>query len=808
VLWILLGASVLLAQQIVIARSAGAFTVIACLVVAAAVLHEWRRQRVSPRALAAAAAVVAAGALVAVPWERESIAREAVATPQALLREEGMADHKVRVQGRVAEVAPTYGGGVRIALELESLGDETGALRPASGRISLSIRSTQQLWRTGDRLGVTSRLRRITGFGNFGEFDWPAYNARRGIVAGAYAWDDRDVARLAADDGLVDAVRRSFSEACARRGGQGAELLEALIIGDRVGIDRSVSESIRDAGLAHYLAISGSHMALIVVVVVAVVRRLALATPAVRAGYDVMRAAAVTAMAALLGYAAISGGGVSVTRSVLMAAATLIAMWRGRPDDGLRALGGSAVLLAFQMPGVGEEAGFQLSFAAVGALIVLARSRAGGPADPASLTASPSHSSAGGPRRAAALRVAREGLAVVLVCWLVTSPLVAQCFHRVSLIAPVANLVAAPVVSTIVVVGLLAVVTLPLGPQPAGWLIDLGSLLGDSLAALAHWTAAIPGAAVATPEPGPLLTACLSATPFLLLAPLPLRRRGLPLLVAAIAACVVTGLHTRYRSDVADLWFASVGQGDGAVVRMPGGRVMVIDGGPPGRGHLVMAPLLRRLWVHRIDWLVASHVQADHSGAFLELLDQFDVGELWLPAGRCDSEAAARLIARAAAAGTVVRRVGAGTDAAPGVRVLAPRDEQGSCDANDRSIVLSFEHAGYRALFTGDIEAAGEAALVSAAGQDALRAHVLKVPHHGSRTSSTPPLVAAVAPSVAVASLGLDNRYGFPAPAVEQRFLAAGALWLRTDRTGGVHVVLRRGGISVDTARDGARPLL
>ncbi|MCA1791781.1 MAG: ComEC/Rec2 family competence protein, partial [Thioalkalivibrio sp.] len=306
---------------------------------------------------------------------------------------------------------------------------DTGG-NPTDGLVSVSLRETSRTWRTGDRLALRSRLRRVSGFGNFGELDWAAYNARRGVFVTAYAWRDEDVTVLAAADGVVDGLRRRFAEACARVGGQGAEILEALVIGDRVGIERPVSDAVRDAGLAHFLAISGSHMALIVVLVVALVRSAAGLSTTLLERYDVLRAAALLAALAVVAYGAVSGGGVSVARSVLMALAAMAALWRGRPGDDLRALGGSAIVLAAIMPGVGEEAGFQLSYLAVLALILHARRRRE-VRQAARLLAE------GRPRGALyrVLDVTLEAVQVALLCWAVTTPVVAQHFNRISVVS-------------------------------------------------------------------------------------------------------------------------------------------------------------------------------------------------------------------------------------------------------------------------------------------------------------------------------------------------------------------------------------
>jgi hypothetical protein len=125
----------------------------------------------------------------------------------------------VALTGRVVDASPTWGEGVRLTVDVEIAREA-----PAEGLVSVSLRQTSHRWRTGDRLALSSRLRRVNGFGNFGELDWAAYNARRGIFVTVYAWRDEDVERLEADDSPVDRVRRRFAKACAKVGGQSARL--------------------------------------------------------------------------------------------------------------------------------------------------------------------------------------------------------------------------------------------------------------------------------------------------------------------------------------------------------------------------------------------------------------------------------------------------------------------------------------------------------------------------------------------------------------------------------------------------------
>jgi competence protein ComEC len=207
-----------------------------------------------------------------------------------------------------------------------------------------------------------------------------------------------------------------------------------------------------------------------------------------------------------------------------------------------------------------------------------------------------------------------------------------------------------------------------------------------------------------------------------------------------------------------------------------------------------------------VDVLVASHVQSDHSGALTEILEEFEVGEVWLPDGPCDNEAAGRILESAKARGVPVRFVSTATSQSlvdtggiAKVEILAPRPREAACNDNDGSLVLAFGFGGRRILFTGDIEANAEA---SVASTGRAQADVLKVAHHGSRTSSTSAFLDAVNPTLAIASLGLDNQFRFPAPDVVARYDERGVRLLRTDRDGAVRLTIDDDGrMAIETYR-------
>jgi beta-lactamase superfamily II metal-dependent hydrolase len=257
-----------------------------------------------------------------------------------------------------------------------------------------------------------------------------------------------------------------------------------------------------------------------------------------------------------------------------------------------------------------------------------------------------------------------------------------------------------------------------------------------------------------------------------------------------------------------------VGQGDALLLTLPGGRRWLVDGGgdPSGRvdvGQLRLLPALRRRGIDRLDRVFATHGDLDHTGGLHAVLDELEVGELWVPRRSGGSSGLRRLTSSAARLGTPVLSVADGdalVESAPTTaRLLHPRPgwvDALSLDAheNNGSIVLLVGLGQVQMLLTGDVEAPAEDLLVQ---QGLPRAAILKVPHHGSRSSSTEGLLAAVDPLVAVAGAGRENHFGFPHASVSARYLRRGVPLLWTGRHGALRTCTDGWTVVVENAPDG-----
>jgi len=255
--------------------------------------------------------------------------------------------------------------------------------------------------------------------------------------------------------------------------------------------------------------------------------------------------------------------------------------------------------------------------------------------------------------------------------------------------------------------------------------------------------------------------------------------------------------------------FLSVGEGDGAVVRFPGSRVMVIDGGGSygdfDTGERIVAAYLWSQKIMRVDYLALSHPDLDHFGGLDFIAMNFAPRAFWTTGVASADVSYARLMDDLARAKIPMVQVGetAPVAAIGGVAISSLNGGTGAARThNNNSMVLRFSFGSASLLFTGDIESGGERAMID--NRADLHATMLKVPHHGSASSSTPAFIAAVHPEAAVISDGYLNYFHFPSDAVVERYVEAGAILMRTDLDGAVMVDAARDRMTVRTFR--ARP--
>lgn len=692
-----------------------------------------------------------------------------------------------------------------ILIRLNWPADAAAARRAAAD--APATRDSAAPCRAGERWRLTVRLRRVLSPQNPGLFDGELRALEDGIAAQGSVRDGPRTAvrpqRIDAFDGrarsAIERLRTTLRDAMAQALADSAApvrgVLIALVIGDQSAIPAASWAQFNRVGIGHLMSISGLHITMLAGMSVWLVRRLwrgrliaLLAAP---------HAAWLGGLCVAFGYSALAGWGLPAQRTCWMLAAAGYALLSGRSRSAVPVLCSAAAIICLCDPWAPMATGLWLSFGAVAA-IIWHGSRLSPHSPPEPTLSVPASAGITAPTGWHERHVARllPWLAAAgrtqLAATLAMLPLGVLFFSSVSLVGPLANALAIPLVSGLVTPLALAGGFMALGwPVAGGWLLRAAAWLTDGLLALMNWGDGLAWAALAIPAPtfAAAELAVLACT--LLLAPWPVPGRAwagaglLPLLLGPVSAPAPD-----------ELWVTAldVGQGMAVLVETAQGRLMY-DAGPAygddnDAGARVLLPYLRARGIDRLQALVVSHRDTDHSGGALSLLGQMPVD--WL----ASSLVPGHPVVQAAPRHHTCRRGEEWRWGAVLFQWLHPGDADDSArraSSNSRSCVLRISSPAGVVLLSGDIEAAQEKALIGQAGGTDLRADVLLAPHHGSATSSSPAFLRAVAPTWAVFQVGYRNRFKHPAPKVLQRYEQAGIGVLRTDHDGAISLRLQPG---------------
>lgn len=642
--------------------------------------------------------------------------------------------------------------------------------------------------RRGDRVRGAARLAPPYLFENPGQIPGWVRIARAGTALGGRAHEIAILARGSGPAAWIDRFRAHVRARIVASYHPGAAALgRALVLGES-DLDPDVAETFRETGLSHILAVSGTHLVVAVLGVAELVRRLLLLLPLARR-LDVGRLSSLLAVPLAWLYADFAGGSGSVVRAAAMLSALLLARVVARKPDPTRAFALALALGLLLDPVVAADVSFALSSAATWGLMAL-KSPLG---RLLGAEARPDH----GIVRRAWSKLA-DPCATTLGATLACAPISTLLSGRVSLVGVVANVFAAPLGETLALPFALAHALL--APIPAlergAARVASGALRG--VLAIARLAESLPLTVRLPPPTGWHLALLIVGAIWIMSR----RRRfaaGLlrvTLLGLALIACELGVQRGAKPRGVVRVTALDVGQGDAILIDLPDGSAMLIDaGGLPGQtfdvGARVVAPALAARRRRRLDFVVLTHPHPDHYGGLAGTLASVDeVGEIWEngaagtpPRGEIGAAIAlgqakgARLVRPAELCGAP-REVGGAT-----IEVLAPCPAlDPSLEANDGSFVIRVRYGRRAALLVGDAEREAELRLLDS-GAD-LRADLLKVGHHGSRTSSSEELIAAVRPTRALISCGVRNRFGHPHPETLQTLVAAGIEVARTDKGG------------------------
>jgi len=712
--------------------------------------------------------------------------------------------------GRI--VAPVRQGMDRLVLIVKL--DKSSELSPQPKFIQLTWRHPDRMLLQGDRIGVKAALHGPSGLSNPGGFDYASYLERKGIDAVTTVNGARAIELL--ESGRNDLWWMVWNQFDRWRGSIRASAIQNLsqpalglflgiIVGEQGFLDQDLRDRFMVTGTVHLLSISGSHIGLIGVMVFISVRQLILLLPnewllGVSRRITACRLAAGLTVFPVAAYTVLAGAEVATVRSFVMVLVALLAKWLGHEQRIFHTLSVAAMAILIHDPQVMFDISFQLSFMSVAAIAWwLALSRVSG-----------KHEESDSPiLYAPVVQWATNLVAMSAVVTVATFPLVAFYFNQLPWLGLLTNIVAIPIMGTILVpLGLVSavgqIVTGANSLAFAGTLQWVMDCFVQGLTAMAstpggEWHVAAPSLAAMVVFYGCVVTAWSDA--------LKRHMRWWPVVGSVIIlAWWVWSPRSFTDGDRFRVTFLDVAQGDSAVVELPDGQVVLIDGGSAferfDMGRSVVAPFLWSRGIRTIDHVIATHPQLDHVGGLAWILQHFSVRHFWGNGDQRDEPFHERLRQALALRGLTEHVVREGREVlssdACRLLVLNPTGDGHSVESaisrrrgghilNNRSVVTELSCGKHHFLFTGDVEEETLRRLRLHVRDEPIE--VVKVPHHGAGSSLDVEWLRAVRPQVAVISVGRHNPYGHPATAVLEAYAGQGVRTYRTDNDGAIWVI-------------------
>lgn len=758
-----------------------------------------------PGRLSALIFFFALGYLCLIPWQ---IVPE---RPDHLCQYTREAEKSWEITGRIA-TAPTRES-YRIKFLLSDLSiskpNTNEAGKSVRGNLRMTVYGPKQDLRRHDYIRFKSCIRPLHNFNNPGGFDYKSFMAYQNVWASAYASGNRleieQPGQASPPVAALDRMRQAVSQLIeASVAGDKQTILSALVLGNREALSPELKTAFNRAGVSHVLAISGLHIGIIAAFAFSVFKRMFMLWPPILYRGLTRKFAALLAVLPVFIYGLLAGMSPSTQRAVIMVSVFLLSFLIEREHDLPNTLAVAAMIILIIYPPALFSISFQLSFMAVLAIITG--------------ISSTRHWQAGFQNHRLMAPVL-SFMMVSLFAILGTTPLTMHYFNQAAFFGLFTNLLIIPIIGFFVVpLSLFSVLVLfplyaplaALGLKAAGFGIQLGLAI---IYPFGDW----PFSAAKTITPSVLELVCIYILLFGFLyllgrAERPQLSRGalkqpVAFIIAAafivLAADIAFWCHDRFWKDEFSATIVDVGQGSAALLELPAGYRMLVDGGGFTSnaafdvGKNVLAPLLWDRKIRTIDTVVLSHPDADHLNGLIYILNHFHVERVISTHQKSDSQGYEAFLAAIRKHKIKHLRL----DQIPrrfhinGVRfdILhpPPADLRGSfqTDSNNQSIVLKAAYNGQALLLPGDIMKSAEKRLLTSAG-DNLRASVLVAPHHGSKTSSTKGFLDAVNPRATVISAGQKNRFDLPAPSVIKRYRKRGCRVLQTQKNGAVEITL------------------
>lgn len=710
---------------------------------------------------------------------------------------------KVCIEGRVLERVEGKRGTIfSILAKKIVLPDKS---MHVNGKLRLNIASGGSNIGPGDHIRFIAKLKGPRNFGNPGGFDYEQFLADRNIYATAFMSDDRFLARTAMGGGLASAffnLRKEIRNIIDHSSGANSSgILKAISIGDRSGIDEEEMTVFRKTGVAHVLAISGLHMGIIAFFFFAIFKKLLSRSEVLLINNWAIKSAALLTFMPLTAYLFMSGMATSALRAFIMAGAFLFAIIIDREGNTFNTIAMAALVILILWPQALFDIAFQLSFAAVIAIVYIS------------------------PRMEAALlkkddmgkmHVIRKPVSFLVVSAAAiagTSPLTAHYFMEMSLVGIPGNIIAIPLIGFVALpLSMASLMLAPFFPYAASMVLGLAGNVVSFASELLAYLAELPFSSVLLSPPNWIEVALYYLIIWSLLN---YKNKMAMTTILIIPAFFIWPLASEElmgkKRENLYVTFLSVGQGESTLVKFPGGKTMLIDGGGFYKdsfdvGRMVIRPYLLSQGIKKIDYMLMTHPHPDHMSGLMHILKEFELGEVWTsndPATTEKHRAFIKLIRERNIAQRIVS--GKHPDIEIGgviVNFLMPNDNisakgSSNSEVNNRSVVIKMSYGSSSILLAADMEAGAENRLLLS-GRN-IKADVIKVGHHGSMTSSTAEFIKAVSPGYAVFTVGYNNRFKFPRDEIVKRYLDGGAAIYRTDLQGAISFVSDGNDLEVST---------
>jgi competence protein ComEC len=730
---------------------------------------------------------------------------------QPLLPEILIPDYEVLIEGNVVDVPEMGRDNLRFTIdgvELEKV-EIQGKIRLVLSEELLSSTTIGHIL-PGSRIAAVAKLKKPNTYFNPGVY---SYDSRRyGIVASGYV---KRMHVVTGNSGMLTWIHRKRQKIgmiiSKSLSADAAALHNAIIPGLKRGLSQEIRDSFSTTGLAHILSISGTHFGLLALIIFSIIKNIMKHLPGVMLKYITLyitptQLAALFTFPVLIFYLLISGMSIPTVRSFIMVAIFMLALIFGRRGQWLNSLAIAACIILLWRPDALFDLSFALSFLAVffiGHFLesgIFQRT-----SEPGQIRQYNKKNNWRQLLHSIKEKI-KTGIIISVSAVFGTAPLIAAAFNQFPLISPLTNLIVTP---------LICLVLLPLGLVSSLFALILdfpvmplniltGWITGIALR-LVKLFSAIPYSNFHIHDPSFILVLFYYIATFIIIKKKSVWR-FVPLAAVLSIYLVLPHLSSGHMRAV----FLDVGQGDASIVVLPDKKIMLIDGGTklPDTGRRVIAPYLWSKGLKKIDYIVLSHPHPDHYGGLIYIMENFKVGQVWLT-GRTAYESGDffstvskkkipyKILARGDFLESGKYRIYV---LHPYIGFHADSPRGAYSNQNSDSMVLKVEAAGSSILFTGDIEKEAEEDIVFL-GQS-LQSDVIKVPHHGSRTSISESFMEAVNPGLAVISAGRNNYFHHPHKSALDMYQGRGVKILRTDISGAVTIIAKDNSMEIITYED------